>query len=79
MKYSESNEDLLNEYAQLSGKLMQRYLSEEEQTQLREMRGELLRRMTAAAETTPPAKPAYEEIVTGLERDIEHLARWSRS
>lgn len=45
------NEELLQGYAQLSGKLMQRYLSEEEQTQLREMRGELLRRMTAAAES----------------------------
>lgn len=45
------NEELLSTHAQLSGKLMQRYLSEEEQTQLREMQKELLRRMTAAAES----------------------------
>lgn len=45
------DEELLSAHAQLSGKLMQRYLSEEEQTQLREMQEELLRRMTAADES----------------------------
>lgn len=48
-------------------------LKEEAFEDLQAMQQEILRRMTAAAETTPPEKPAYKEIVTGLERAIEHL------
>lgn len=49
------------------------FLKEEALHDLKSIKDEVLRRMTAAAETTPPAKPAYEEIVTGLERALEHL------